>query len=83
MRRKKAQITSLNNYHDAELSGGDGSSSSSISSGCELRVEKDIRVPNFARDRNHDNARMAAHSEARSTPVDSCDQDASTEVVRL
>ena len=82
VKHKKTKTPSMDSCHDAESSGGDGSSSSSISWARERRVGNDFRAPNFARDRDRNSDRTAAHSDAHSTPADSCDPVASTDLVR-
>ena len=81
MKRRKAQIPSLDSSHDAVSSSSDGSSSSSISSARERRVGKNFRAPNFARDLDFDCDRTAACSDARRSPADSCGQATSSDVV--
>ena len=81
--RKKAQVPSLKSSYDGEYSDGDESSCSSISSARKHRVEKEFRAARGAPARDQDSERTMARSDARNIPADSCDQAASTDVIRL
>ena len=83
VKRKKAQTPSLDSSYDAESSGGDDYSSSSISSARERRIGNSFRAPNFARDHDRDSDRTTARRDTPSTPAESCGLAASTDVVRL